>query len=440
MKRRAVFVAAVVTCALLSGGALRASEEGSWAPILLSGQSNARELSSHLAQLHPVMGAWQGGTAISAWAEGGALWQRLVPTSLPPVRAIVWWQGESDQLNAETAGLMATFEATYRAALTSVVTRLRAETGPDTLVVICGAVSQEPLRSIQSSWAADAPNAVFVPSSDLPNDGALHLVAAGYTQMAERIMAAIVAHESGSAGSSGATPISQSDTSTGTVNNFSLSASYTYLRVNNASPVTYTGFAVAGHAPSAGDVLILDNVGTSTVAVGYQTTSTAAYQIITPSLSGQIIGANGRMLFVYDGTTSRWRESLVEPGEWITPSFDPGDFTGGSMVWTVESGDVTARRYQQRGRQVDANIDIRTTSVAGTLSSQLRIALPRSWNVSPTAQGVGMMSDNGGTLAATWAFASGGMVGFFRDFTASANWSAATNTTRVTVAFSFPID
>lgn len=238
-----------------------------------------------------------------------------------------------------------------------------------------------------------------------------------------------------------AKPTPQTTSATGTQNNFDLNARFTHLLCSGAA-VEFTGFTVMGAAPQAGDVVIIENVGTSTetTAVTHEATSTAANQITCPSTTGQIVGSKGRMQLIYNGTTSKWLEQCIEPGAPITPTFAAGDFTGnGSMTWTVDSGDVTARQYKQRGRTVYANLDIRTSSVGGTPSTQLTIACPRSWSATKTSHGVGIMSDNGGTLASTWMFASAGIT-FFKDFTAGTNWTASTNATRVSGAIQFEID
>jgi len=174
---------------------------------------------------------------------------------------------------------------------------------------------------------------------------------------------------------SGGEPTEQTTTSTGTQNDFSLSASYTYLRCNNASALVLTGFSIGGSTPTAGDMVIIDNVGSSTVKVSYQATgSTAALRSITTSTSGQIIGAGGRLLGVYDNTTGRWRISLIQPGTAVTVAHAGLTFSGqGTLVWTVDSGDLITMNYMQFGTQVDYKISISNSSVSGA-GDELRIS------------------------------------------------------------------
>lgn len=237
--------------------------------------------------------------------------------------------------------------------------------------------------------------------------------------------------------------VEQTTTSTGTQNNFSLTGARTFLRCNNASALEITGFTVAGSAPRDGDVVIIDNIGSSTVRVRDENaSSTAANRIICPSTSGQVIGAKGRMVCVYDGTSDRWREQCIDPGTPITPAFDAANFTGnGSMTWTVEAGDVNHQKFAQNGKRVWCSFSIRTTSVGGTLSVQLRQALPFGWNVNPTIQGIGIVIDNhASAFQGALLLAGGTNILSFVDYTAGTNWQASTNLTQVNGLFTFEID
>lgn len=172
-------------------------------------------------------------------------------------------------------------------------------------------------------------------------------------------------------------PSEQTTTATGTQGNFNLSAVYTHLRCDNASEMTFTGFTVGGNTPAHNCVVIIDNIGSSTVRVADETGSPDVNSCITPSDNGQIIGANGRMMCVYDVTAQRWRLSLLDPGDWIAVPYDSGDFTGqDSMTWTVDSGDVRGFSYRQTGRAVHVMLAIEASSVGGTPSQALFVAFP----------------------------------------------------------------
>lgn len=160
-------------------------------------------------------------------------------------------------------------------------------------------------------------------------------------------------------------PIEQTTTATGSQNNFSLSASNTILRCTGASP-SFTGFSVAGSAPTGGDRVLIICLGTSVHVAHANASSTDENRVNTPSLAGQIVGVDGMMLLVYDDTTNRWRETLLDPGAWITPTYTGGDYTASSGTWTVDSGDVITLKYQQIGRALQVIFNLQTTSVSAT--------------------------------------------------------------------------
>jgi hypothetical protein len=180
---------------------------------------------------------------------------------------------------------------------------------------------------------------------------------------------------------SGGNPTEETTTLTGTQNNFDLDARYTLLRCNNATALELTGFTVLAAAPTAGDMVEIVNIGTSTVRVAHEdANSTAANRFTYVSTRGQIIGEGGSMTLVYDGTSSRWRLTRLFPGKGITRAFDAGNFTAsGSMTWTVEAADVGIDQYIQLGKFVIYWVTINTSTIGGTLSNRLQIAIPNSF-------------------------------------------------------------
>lgn len=171
--------------------------------------------------------------------------------------------------------------------------------------------------------------------------------------------------------------VEQTTTATGAQNNFDLTGGrMTVLRCTGAAP-SFSGFTVEGGAPAAGDQVLILCLGTTAKVTNQDTNSTAANRIITPSTNGQIVGVNGMMLLVYDDTTDRWRETLLSPGAWISVAYSAGDYTGsGSMTWTVDSGDVSTFQYRQLGAMLELMINISTSTIGGTPSTGLRVALP----------------------------------------------------------------
>lgn len=234
--------------------------------------------------------------------------------------------------------------------------------------------------------------------------------------------------------------VEQTTTSTGTQDNVSLTGAVTYLRCNNASALTISGFTVAGSAPQAGDVVIIDNVGTSTVRVLHENTgSTAANRIICPSTNGQIIGAKGRMVCVYDDTTDRWREQCEEPGAPIDVAFDAGNFTGsGAMTWTLTSPDQATYQYIQRGRALTVLGVFNDTSVGGTPDATL-LLVGTGFTFSVGVDIVCRALNNSvAEFFFVRSFAATGTLGMYRE--AAGNWTASTNATQIIFNITLPVD
>jgi len=183
-------------------------------------------------------------------------------------------------------------------------------------------------------------------------------------------------------------------------------------------------------------VLILC-LGTTAKVTTQDTGSTEANRIIAPSTNGQIVGFNGLMLSVYDGTTSRWRESLVDAGAWIVPAFAGGDFTGGgSQTWTLTAGDVTTYQYQQRGNTVAFQFVLNSTTVGGTPNATLKLSLQGFEAAHQLTGPLGYASDNSTVKAGLVQIsATETAIQLFNDLTLGTNWAAATNTTTVRGAF-----
>jgi hypothetical protein len=226
----------------------------------------------------------------------------------------------------------------------------------------------------------------------------------------------------------------QTTTATGTQNDFSLSAKQTYLRVNNASAVTFTGFTIGGNAPVAGDSVLIENIGASTVKVAYQTGSTAAYQVITESAAGQIIGFQGCILCTYDDTTDRWRLTLLAAGEPITVAYDATHYTALTGTWTVASGDVRVNKYVQQGRLLTVIFGVvATTPSNATAALDYAYSTATGFTFTSIADCVGYGLDNGNGVVFRVIFnpAAGNILRFVR--MDGANISASTDLTNCTV-------
>jgi hypothetical protein len=221
----------------------------------------------------------------------------------------------------------------------------------------------------------------------------------------------------------------QTTAATGAQHNFDLAGSNIYLRCTGAAP-SFSGFTVLGAAPSPGDRVLIECLGTTAKVTNQDTNSTAAHRVITPSTTGQIVGLGGLMLLVYDGVTDRWREHVIDPGAAVAVTYSAGNFTAsGSMTWTVDSGDQVKFAYVQRGKFVQFFVVLTLTTVGGTLSNELRIALPNGFTAayeqwSPFFGGY----DSSVWVAVTASLQAGGTYLSIQK-SGSGNYVAATNTT-----------
>jgi hypothetical protein len=209
------------------------------------------------------------------------------------------------------------------------------------------------------------------------------------------------------------------------------------LRMNNASAAVIRGL-VAGYG---GQRLVIQNVGSSTVRVAHQdSNSTAANRCISVSTNGQIIGAGGSIMAVYDDTTARWRISVIEPGDWIPVAYNGANFTGnGSMTWTVAEADQATFVYQQRGAILKVLIFLVDTSVGGTPSTGLLVTVPGGFTLNNTKESptIGQVVDNGTALLGSILRNTDSNFAIKRHD--SANWSTATNATRVFFGADFAV-
>ena len=133
-------------------------------------------------------------------------------------------------------------------------------------------------------------------------------------------------------------------------------------------------------------------------------------------------------------------EIINLPG-WTTPAFSAGNFTAsGSMTWTVESADVLTYAYNIIGKQMTVAFVIGTSTVGGTLSNRLNIAIPASKVATKRMETrLGQILDAG---VASEGFcvveASGTTIGIFLQ--TGGNFSAGTNNVWATGTITFEIN
>lgn len=124
---------------------------------------------------------------------------------------------------------------------------------------------------------------------------------------------------------------------TGTNNNYNPTGFSAYTRIrqeNDDGVTTITGLA----AQDDGELRLLENLGPNPLVISHESaSSTAANRVTCPGGSDLTVLANGAILFVYDGITSRWfidAVSGVDNGTLaslrLTPAQSPAALAAGS--------------------------------------------------------------------------------------------------------------
>jgi hypothetical protein len=147
-----------------------------------------------------------------------------------------------------------------------------------------------------------------------------------------------------------------------------------------------------------------------------------------------MVAPSGVARYVYDAGGGFWKLHFHTQGAWITRAYSAGNYTGsGSMTWTVDSGDILAERFVLENRSLTIFGAYQTTSVGGTLSTALQVALPNGYTAAIAGEGYEVVraSDNNGAYGSGLVLGSGTVLQIFKDLGASTNWSAATNATHV---------
>lgn len=144
------------------------------------------------------------------------------------------------------------------------------------------------------------------------------------------------------------------------------------------------------------------------------------------------------------GTSRKATAQQVADGghpAWVTPSFSAGNFTANnSMTWTVGSGDVATYAYTIQGKTMTVAFGLNTTSVGGTPSTELRIAIPAGKTATKVIVNAVMALDNGAIVNDAYAITPAGGTYIAIGKYTGANWSAATDSTYIGGQITFEIN
>lgn len=150
-------------------------------------------------------------------------------------------------------------------------------------------------------------------------------------------------------------------------------------------------------------------------------------------------GATFYVDFAYIEAGGGFRERLrtVNLGEWTTPTFAAGNFAaGGAMTWTVSSGNVTNFQYALVGKTMQINWSIVSTTIGGTPSSTLTIAVPGGFTIAKDVRTRCIVLNNAVyTDAMVYALSGATILRIYKDPTTTTNYTAGATETHGQISF-----
>jgi hypothetical protein len=127
------------------------------------------------------------------------------------------------------------------------------------------------------------------------------------------------------------------------------------------------------------------------------------------------------------------RNRSVAMGVGVNVVFANTNFTGsGSMTWDVGASDVQENHYSRVGNNVHYTVGLNTTTVGGTPSTDLRVAIPTGTTIARTTRNALAIVTNNGSQAVGYveAVAGNSFVSCKLNI-GGTNWSASSNNTAV---------
>ncbi len=228
-------------------------------------------------------------------------------------------------------------------------------------------------------------------------------------------------------------------TSTGNIDDLDF-ANAAIIRMNNATLATIRGLK-AGYG---GQQVTIISIGAGQVDLSHQDTGdgTAANRLINIATVGKtsLSAGTGKALYVYDGTTARWRLTSHLQGASILVPFTAGDYTGnGAQTWTLTAGDMLAFSYILVGKKLFVSGYFNTTTVGGTPDTDLRVKVPGGFTANDLVIDIARVKDSAAAYAAgvVYTLVAGTTINF--QTITGANWAAATDATAIQFSINFDI-
>jgi len=191
----------------------------------------------------------------------------------------------------------------------------------------------------------------------------------------------------------------------------------------------------------SGDRLTIRNTGTFVAYFAHNSGSAAAAdRLQNPATSGPTpIAAGGWITYVHTGTN--WVLVGHEQGAWITRPFDAANFDGSaSMDWTVDAGDVTTDRYRLAGRTISYEHSLTATTIGGTVSTALLVAVPGGYSPKTTVLNATAVLRNPTVLEACYAYVTVGATVITIAKIAESVLTLNTNGTQLSFSLEYDVD
>ena len=224
----------------------------------------------------------------------------------------------------------------------------------------------------------------------------------------------------------------RSETGAGPFHNYGLSVGDAgFLVFTGTGDKLLTGLVAEPSLSNGRLVVVFNDAGTLRLA-HEDTGSTATARINAVSVRGQMLGAKGWALLLYDTSISRWRIVGLDPGRPVVIPHNAADFTTNSAgSWTVEAGDLQTWAYQQIGSKVVFDFSIQFTSTSGA-GTELRANLPNGFSAQRQVVEVCRVIPNGASNAGfVWIRPGGQYLIFEQTIQNPTAWPNSMNTTSV---------
>lgn len=199
--------------------------------------------------------------------------------------------------------------------------------------------------------------------------------------------------------------------------------------------------AVGATADQTFDTLVLSNTGAGALDVAGGINAGSGNVGIVDT-TGKIPALSSTYLANLSGAALTGLTSANLTTTWTSRAFSAGNYTAnGAMTWTVASGDVVVDQYVEIGKVMFWSVSVLTTTISGTVNTELRITVPNSRTIATASQASGSCSslDNAVHRPVTYDAVGGNTyVRFLSTF--GQNWTLATDNTYITCLITLPFN